>query len=118
MPTAERTGAPFLTPNEITDPGDAGAIPVGSAGYVNLVSAGAETRTMAAPIWVGQEIQLNFITDAGDVVVTVASTVNQTGNNTITFADIGDMAVYRATQTGTDLEWREVMNDGAALTTV
>ena len=42
------TGAAVVAP-AITDPGDAGAIPVTGSGQVALVSAGAETRTLAAP---------------------------------------------------------------------
>lgn len=114
----ERVGPEMVTPVAIPDPGDAGAISVQKSGYVNLVTTGAETRTLAAPLFVGQLIQLNFITDGGDCVVTVATTVNQTANNTVTFADAGDHQLLQAGQTGTNLRWREVANDGAALTTV
>ena len=114
----ERVGAAFLTPIAITDPGDAGAISVQTSGYVSLVSGGAETRTMAAPLFIGQEIQLDFKTDGGDCVVTISTAVNQTGNNTLTFADAGDQVVLRAGQSGTNLRWREQSNDGVALSTV
>lgn len=102
----------------IADPGDAGAIPVVGTGYVPLVSGGAETRTLAAPDFVGQQLALNFHTDAGDVVVTCATTVNQTGNNTLTFADAGDQIVLMAGQSGATVVWRVQSNDGVALSTV
>lgn len=113
-----RQGVQFVEPKLIADPGDGNAIPVLESGYVNLVSAGAETRTLAAPLFVGQELILNFITDGGDCVVTCATTVNQTGINTLTFADAGDQIVLMAGQSGSDLRWRVQSNDGVGLTTV
>lgn len=103
----------------ITDPGDAGAIPVTVSGYCLLVTGGAETRTLAAPGAYGQVIDLFFKTDGGDCVVTVASPVNQTGNNTLTFADGGDHIRLVAGDDGAGTkEWRVVCNDGVALSTV
>lgn len=105
-------------PVQITDPGSSGAIPVAQSGCVPIVTAGAETRTLAIPAVVGQELTLYMKTDGGDCVVTVASAINQTGNNTITMDDAGDCIQLRAIYTGTALAWRVVVNDGAALSTV
>ena len=105
-------------PNGIADPGNAGAIPVTASGYVDLVSAAAETRTLAAPTFKGQELLLNFKTDGGDCVVTCATLVNQTGNNTITFNDAGDSVLLVAKTSGANIRWTVVSNDGAALSTV
>jgi hypothetical protein len=102
----------------IADPGDAAAIPVTSSGYVPLVSAGAETRTLAAPTFIGQVLNAYFKTDGGDCVVTCATAVNQTGNNTLTFADAGDQIVLMAVESGANLRWRVQSNDGVALSTV
>lgn len=115
---AERVGPEMITPNPITDPGDAGAIGNQKSGYVPLVTGGAETRTLAAPIFIGQEIQLDFETDGGDLTLTVATTVNQTGNNTGVFADAGDQLILRAGQSGTTIVWRVLANDGITLSTV
>lgn len=102
----------------ITDPGNAGAIPVTGSGYVPLVSAGAETRTLAAPSYAGQVLQLAMKTDGGDIVLTCATFVNQAGNNTITFNDAGDVVTLEAIYVSTNLRWRILRNDGAALSTV
>lgn len=102
----------------IADPGDAGAIPVTSEGHVPLVSAGAETRTIADATITGQQIMLCFKTDAGDITLTAASPVNQTGNNTMIFADVGDVIHLIAIEDGADKEWRIMHNDGVALSTV
>lgn len=103
---------------EITDPDDAGAIPITNTGHVDLVTAGAETRTLAAPTYAGQMLLLSFKTDSGDCVVTCATTINQTGNNTITMADIGDIVLLVGKTEGSNTRWSVVVNDGCALSTV
>jgi len=102
----------------ITDPGNAGAIPVTGSGHVDIVTAGAETRTLAAPSFIGQELLVSLKTDGGNCVVTCATTVNQTGNNTITFDDAGDAVLLVAKANGANKRWSVVSNDGAALSTV
>lgn len=102
----------------IADPGASGAIPVTKSGHVELVSAAAETRTLAAPSFNGQQLLISLKTDGGDVVLTVATTVNQSANNTVTFNDAGDAVLLVAKQNGSNLRWAVQMNDGAALSTV
>ena len=104
--------------NAITDPGDGEAIPVTASGTVAIVTAGAETRTLAVPAFVGQELLLYMKTDGGDGVVTVAAAINQAGNNTITFNDAGDTVRLVAIEVGSNKRWRVVVNDGATLSTV
>jgi hypothetical protein len=62
----------------IADPGNAGAIPVTNGGHVAIVTAGAETRTLAAPSAAGQELLVYMKTDGGDCVITVATGTAQT----------------------------------------
>lgn len=102
----------------ITDPGDAGAIPVTASGYVPLVTGAGETRTLAAPSFISQEIVLYMKTDGGNCVVTCATTINETGNNTITFANTGEAVRLYAVEEGATLRWRMATADGAALSTV
>ena len=103
---------------EIADPGAAGAIPVTDSGHVDLVTAAAETRTLAAPTYVGQLLLVSLKTDGGDCVITCATTVNQTGNNTITLGDAGDAILLVAKANGANKRWSVVSNDGCALATV
>jgi predicted RecA/RadA family phage recombinase len=103
--------------NAIADPGDAGAIPVTDGGSVSLVTEGAETRTLAAPTFVGQELALTLKTDGGDCVITASAAVNQTGNTTLTGADAGDNVVLVGVELGAAKVWRIVCNDGWALST-
>lgn len=104
--------------NNIADPGASGAIPVTQSGTVAIVTAGAETRTLAAPTYVGQELVIYMKTDGGNAVLTCTTGLNQTGNNTATYADVGDVMVLRAVEVGSNLRWRIVGNDGVALSTV
>jgi len=102
----------------VADPGNAGAIPVTASGYCPIVTAGSETRTLAAPQFPGQTLDLYIDTDGGTCVITASLAINQTGNNTITMADVGDfIRLVGVTRAGV-LRWQVAANDGAALTTV
>jgi hypothetical protein len=101
----------------VTDPGNGGAIPVTQHdGVCELVSVGAETRTLAAPTYVGQRLVLSFRTDGGDCVVTCATAFNQAGNTIATFNDAGDVLTFVAIRSSTNLRWRVTANDTVALT--
>ncbi len=110
--------AATATSNNIADPGNAGAIAVTASGVCNITTTGAETRTLAAPTFQGQRLNLSMTVDGGDAVLTVASAINQTGNNTITFNDAGDHVELVAVLIAAALRWRLVVNDGATLSTV
>lgn len=103
------------TGNEILNAGGlkhGGVMPI-------VTGSGAETNTLGSPSYVGQTIGLYMKTDGGgDRVVTVASTVNQTGNNTLTFGAARDHIILTAISDGSTLEWSVLMNDGVALSTV
>lgn len=101
----------------IADPGDAGAIPVTSSGYIAMVSTevGGETRTLAAPSFVGQELLIFLKTDGGTVVLTCATGLNETGNTIATFDNEGESLHVRAVEDGANLRWRFAAVDGAAL---
>lgn len=101
------------------DPGDAAAIPVNRSAHIPITTAAAETNTLAIPAFIGQKLILICdVYAVGDRVVTVASAVNQTGNNTLTFGAAGDMIVLEAAQVAGALVWRVTANDGVALSTV
>ena len=108
-----------VEPELIPDPGNAGAIEVSRSGYCELTTTAAQTRTLADPTFRGQIIDFVFIVDAGDCVITAASAINQTGNNTLTFSDIGEhirlVGAYNATD---GWEWKVIANDGVVLSTV
>lgn len=102
----------------IADPGDAGAIPVTRSGNCALTSAGAETRTLANPGTVGLTLTINCDVYVGDIVVTAAGTVNQTGNNTLTLGAARDSITLTSIQVAGSPVWVVVGNDGVALSTV
>ena len=102
---------------EIPDPGNGGALPVSQCGIVSLVSAAAETRTLADPVRSGLLLGLAFKTDGGDCVVTAASDVTMSsGDDVMTFADAGDFVLLMSIAVGTGFKWRQIVNHGAALT--
>jgi len=103
---------------ELTDPGASGAIPVTDSGHCDLVTTGAQTRTLAAPTYLGQQLLVSLKTDGGNCVITCATTINQTGNNTITLDDAGDAILLLAKANGTNKRWSVVSNDGCSLSTV
>ena len=105
-------------PVAITDPGNAGAIPVTKSGSVAITTAGAETRAIAIPGLAGITLAISLNVDGGDCVITAAAAINQTGNNTITMGDAGDTIVLTAVLVGAALVWRVLVNDGCALSTV
>ena len=99
----------------IADPGDAGAIAVTRTGSCAITTAGAETRTLAIPSFIGQDLSISCDVYVGDGVITVASAFNQAGNTIITLNTAGDTVALTAVQIGGVLAWRLVVNDGAAL---
>ena len=99
---------------EITDPGDANSIANDLWGLVPLESAQAETRTLASPAKHGLFLILNMMTDAGDIVVTVANPgYDEIGNTTLTFANTGEYAflISMRSATGT-YAWRLISHEG------
>lgn len=96
----------------ITDPGDAGAIPVTNSGLCPIVTAGAETRTLAIPTAPNQRITLCLKTDGGDCTVTVASAFDQNGSTVAVLNDAADNITFESIYNGTALAWRVVANNG------
>jgi hypothetical protein len=108
-----------LVTTTIADPGNTTkVIPVTSSGYVELVTGGAETRTLAVPTFAGQMLMLTMKTDGGDCVVTVADPHIDGTNNTITFNDAGDTVLLIAGTSGSGNVWRLVVNVGTTLSHV
>ena len=104
-----------LVPIEITDPGNAGAIPVTQSGVCNLASGGVETRTLAIPTYNGQTLVLMCATYVGNITITSAQRLNQAGNVTMTFGAVEDAVFLVAVEIGAALRWKIFGNDGVAL---
>ena len=102
--------------NTIADPGTGVAIPVTTSGVVPIVTAGAETNTLAIPTFVGQVLDLIMDTRVGgDRVVTSAQRINQAGNTIMTFGAAGDYIRLIGVTIGGVLRWQVAANDGVAL---
>ncbi len=102
--------------NAIGDPGTGEAIPVDASGYVAITTAAAETNTLAAPTFVGQEMLIYCAVYAvGDRVITCATLLNENGDDTITLQAIGETVLLVAIEevVGT-FRWRVVFQDPTA----
>lgn len=96
-------------------------IQVTKCGSISLkTGASGETNTLADPSRAGIWLDLTLYSDGGgDRVITAASAVNQTGNNTLTFGDVGDTIFLKSVRySATEFRWRVVNADGVALSTV
>ena len=105
-----------VEPRRLDDPGNTGRIAPVTSTVVLLESVMAETRLLSDPLYLGQELDLCFETDIGDVVITADTGINQSGNTSLTFADAGDhLRLLGARGTSVDLAWRVIANDGVTL---
>ncbi len=105
-----------IEPTVQADPGNGGAIDATRSAITELTTAGVETRTLPDPRFVGQEINLVFVSDGGNCTVTADSPINQTGNTVMTFSDVGEVISLVGKYNATDgWEWQVVTNDGVAL---
>ena len=105
-----------VEPQDLGDPGASGNILAHRSGYLLLVTAVAETRTLDDPVFVGQILDLFYETDVDDCVITADSAINQNADTIMTFADAGDHIRLLGGRDGAgDFEWRVLANDGVAL---
>jgi hypothetical protein len=98
----------------IKDTGNATTLAIDKQyGVVRLISAGAETRTVANPTKVGISFALNGVTIAGTITITFSSAYNTAGNTTISCTAAGQMAVFESVESASGTYvWRLVKNDG------
>ena len=116
-PQVEEINARGVEPVIIPDPGDAGAIDVSHSGICEITTTAAQTRTLADPMFRGQQIDIVMVVDGGDCVITAASPVNQTGHTTITLSAVGGFIRLVGKYNATDgWEWQEIMEDTGSAT--
>ncbi len=94
---------------QIEDPGDAGAIPVGMSGVLNLTTGTAETRTLADPTFVGQWMTIHCDTDTGTVTITCATAHNATGKSELTLDAVSEVVHLVACTVAGSKVWRSFM---------
>ena len=100
----------------MADPGNGGTIRVSQDLQIcEMVSAAAETRTLAAPTKPGLRFVLRLMTDGGDVVVTAPEGFNVAGETAATFADASDLLQLMSVSTSTGFRW-EVMEGNVGVT--
>lgn len=104
----------YRAPKVMADPGNAGRINVSEDLQIcEMVSAGAETRTLANPTKAGIRFVLRMLTDGGDITVTAANGLNVTGNTSAVFADVGDLLSLVSVSHTTGYRWQIEVNVGS-----
>jgi hypothetical protein len=105
--------------NVIPDPGASGAIPVSASGICYFTSAGAESRTLAAPA--GPGISLILVSQsvaAGAVTVnSAAANISSAGDTHAAFSANGKTLELLSIPTNTagTYRWAVMTNDGVTL---
>ena len=100
-------------PGSGVDPGNAGTITPEQWGQVfSIVTAGAETRTLARPDRAGVMVSFVLDTDGGDLTLTVTGGYNAAADTSVTFSDAGDMITFLSVKTGTTYQWTVVAQMG------
>lgn len=96
-----------LMATHVTSSTDAQALPL-TADVINITTAGAETRTLAAGTN-GKTMLIRMKTDGGDCVLTL--TGNPAATDTVTFNDAGDFVLLMYA----DGQWLVLVNSGCTV---
>ena len=100
----------FAAQATMPDPGNAKTIVVQKSPVIcNLVSAGAETRTIADPTREGAFLSLYHYTDGGDITCTFSTAFTEDGATTFVFSDVGQQLILESFRVSSSaLVWRKV----------
>ena len=86
----------------LTDPGNGKTIrPRKDLLICEMVSTGAETRTLEDPVKAGIRLILRMLTDGGDIVVSCTNGFNNAGESKATFNDASDLLSLLSVETAT-----------------
>ncbi len=92
----------FRVPKGMTDPGGGGTICVTEdLAILEMVSATAETRTLANPTKSGIRFVMRLMTDGGDIIVEAQNGFNNAGEHKATFNDASDLLSLISVETAT-----------------
>jgi len=76
----------------LTDPGDGGTITaIQDLQICEMVSTGADTRTLAAPTKPGIRLVLRHLTDGGSITITAAEGLNTLLETEVVMSEAGDL---------------------------
>lgn len=101
-------------PKSMVDPGNAGTIQVAEdLQILEVVTTGAETRTLANPTKQGIRFTLRLLTHGGNLVVTASNGLNSSGNTQATFDAASEMLVLISVQYASGYRWDVLHNVGS-----
>lgn len=104
------------SPLSIVDPGAGGTIVIDRFGGIcEMVSAGAEARTLADPTAAGIQATVRMRTDGGDITLTAANGLNVAGNTVATYDAVGEQLHMTSVETATagTFRWEVLVNTGS-----
>jgi len=103
--------------HSVDDPGTGQAIPVDlSASIALVIGAGAETNTLAAPTFQGQQLSICCKSVGGGTrTITAAAAINVAGNTHMAFSVARHAILLTGVQVGAALVWSVTSKDGTAL---
>ena len=98
----------------LPDPGAGGTIhTLEDLQICEIVTAGAEARTLSNPSKAGNRLTLRMKTDGGDATVTASNGLNVAGNTHAVFADVGDLLELISVSHSTGFRWEILVNLGS-----
>ena len=108
----------YKSPTRINDPGDGNTItPNIDGGTCSIVTAGAETRTLAQPTKAGITVTLAIDVYVGAATVTVTGGYNQGGDTSVVLGTAADWVQFTSIKVGTSYYWRVVQQEGTTART-
>lgn len=98
----------------LKDPGSAGTISILEQSPVccNLVSAGAEARTLSRALRAGAFIAIVGKTVAGTITLTVTGGYNEDGDTTFSITEAGQFILLQSFDIGGSITWRKISDHG------
>jgi hypothetical protein len=104
----------FDADHAIADPGPGGIIEsLDDLQICELVTASAESRTLADPTKAGIRLTIRMKTDGGDCTVTAVNGFNVAGDTQAVFADVGDLLELISVSHTTGFRWEVIANIGS-----
>ena len=106
-----------IGPGHLDDPGDAGTITVEQWGQIcSVVTAAAETRTLAQPTRTGLQCSIELDVYVGAMTLTVTGGYNQSADTAIIFGTAGDWVTFVSRKVGSSYYWRVAAQEGTDAT--
>lgn len=99
----------------ILDPGSGGVVKATQSGVLSLLTSVAATRTINAPVFIGQRLYVSAAVALTGNQLTFPATINAAANTILADAAATDIAHLVGVKVGTALKWKLVAYPGFTL---